>query len=96
MEEIRCVCGEVITKDDSFSDYDGSFIVPVKFHPTVQSVGKLYKKVNGSTYFEDTGVRPSDVFRQEELELTHMDLDDYPAEECKKHSFGMVLCWTDF
>ena len=86
-------CGYVECLD--FTDYDGAFIIPVKFAKTIQQVGKVYKQIMGNTYFETTGEKLSKIFFKKKIELTHLPLEEYSSDAHKQHTLGKILCWTD-
>jgi len=95
-ETLKCrckKCGEIeVDFSYPFSNGDGEgFIIPTAICPTIQSLGKFYKKIEGSDYLESTGNKIKDDFKKELATLCHLN----PEEDVnyEEHSLEPIECW---
>ena len=94
--KLNClVCGEVEIDHSFWNETSETIHIPFDLCPTIQSLGKFYKKETGETYESATGIKISEAFTVTEEGLLHASVDDIDYEEALKHTMGKVKCWSE-
>lgn len=93
--KVKCKkCGDVKISGYFTEQSEEGFIVPVKLCPTIQSLGKYYKEIDGNSYEWVTGNKLSDGFKIETLEILHTNQDD-DGEDWAEHTLEPLECWRE-
>jgi len=95
--DVKCsACDDMLSHIvASFSDEDGTYIVPTRWAETIKDLKAFYKKETGGDYFEDTGNKMEDDFYKTVLDLSHCCADDEGYDAVKEHKFLAVECWSN-